>query len=66
MYLYDVSPMLRFGERAFDGKKIAISSGSSMLRRMVFGWNGGRWGDKNVGGGEQLLLFQGLADAFQM
>ena len=37
--LYDVSPMPRFGKRAFDGKKLAISRGLPMLYRMGLGWN---------------------------
>lgn len=49
VYLYGVSPMLRFGKRAFDGKKLAISRGLPMLYRMGLGWNGGRVGRGKCG-----------------
>ena len=49
MYLYGVSPMLRFGKRAFDGKKLAISRGLPMLCRMGLGVFRGRLEIKKCG-----------------
>ena len=49
MLLYDVSPMLRFGKRAFDGKKLAISRGLPMLCRMGLGVFRGRLEIKKCG-----------------
>ena len=49
MYLYGVSPMLRFGKRVFDGKKLAISRGLPMLCRMGLGVFRGRLEIKKCG-----------------
>ena len=66
VYLYGVSPMLRFGEHRFDGGKVGTSRGLPRVCRMGLGWNWGRLGSKNVGGREQLRAFLSVPGAFRM
>ena len=47
--MYGVSPMLRFGKRAFDGKKLVMSRGLPMLCRMGLGVFRGRLEIKKCG-----------------